>query len=200
MFEATVSIFAKNKRSVWGKKDLFSRFPTFDMDAVTKFTTRKSLYLVPKAEKYYQKAVWAIICTLCTLTPRTSEMQESSSECLDRTFRVKEIKTQSTRVSVITGIPVFWCWTPHRFLLWHHLQHLYLLLNIFFWWHNICVLNLNGLKLILSSAFCNICWAFLDILFWRLSLNTNRLSPLNKWYMILIFGSSFLILAQKCLK
>ena len=57
MLEATVSIFAKNKRNVWGKKDLFSRFPTFDMDAVTKFTTRKGLYLVPKAEKYYQKAV-----------------------------------------------------------------------------------------------------------------------------------------------
>lgn len=58
MLEATVSIFAKKKkRNVWGKKDLFSRFPTFDMDAVTKFTTRKGLYLVPKAEKYYQKAM-----------------------------------------------------------------------------------------------------------------------------------------------
>lgn len=50
-------LYFYKKINVWGKKDLFSRFPTFDMDAITKFITRKGLYLVPKAEKYYQKAL-----------------------------------------------------------------------------------------------------------------------------------------------
>lgn len=147
-----------------GAEDLFSRFPTVDMDAVTKFITRKGLYLVPKAEKYYQKALWTMICTLCAhwLLGQV-KCRNPPLECLDRTFRVKEIKTQSTRVSVITGIPDFWCWTPHRFLLWHHLQHLYLLLNILC----VCVcvaqylcFKFKWIKINFVFTFCNICWAF----------------------------------------
>lgn len=55
LLENTISIFTKN---IYLKKvkDILSRIPTCDAEAVTKVTARKVLYLVPNTKKYYRKA------------------------------------------------------------------------------------------------------------------------------------------------
>lgn len=91
----TISIFTKNTylKTV---KDLLSRIPTCDAEAVTKVTARKVLYLAPNTKKCYWKAAWTVIYIQ---SPSVSYSwnkwirNPAPFECLDRVFGKKKLGT-----------------------------------------------------------------------------------------------------------